>query len=62
MKSYAVTVMAVCVLLMFAAAGFSVNIETVTVGNPGNADDIHGDGYGGVGYVYNIGKFEITAA
>ena len=38
-----------------------VVIETVTVGNPGNADDTHGDGYGGVDYVYNIGKFEVTA-
>ncbi|MGB2987354.1 MAG: IPTL-CTERM sorting domain-containing protein [Phycisphaerae bacterium] len=38
-----------------------VVIETVTVGNPGNTDDTHGDGYGGVDYVYNIGKFEITA-
>ncbi|MHC4697707.1 MAG: IPTL-CTERM sorting domain-containing protein [Planctomycetota bacterium] len=33
----------------------------VTVGNPGNANDTHGDGYGDVGYVYNIGKFEVTA-
>ncbi len=38
-----------------------VIIETVTVGNPGNADDTHFDGYGGVDYVYNIGKFEVTA-
>ena len=38
-----------------------VVIETVPVGNPGNANDIHGDGYGGVGYVYNIGMFEVTA-
>ena len=38
-----------------------VVIETVTVGNPGNPDDTHGVGYGGVGYVYGIGKFEVTA-
>jgi len=39
----------------------AVEIQTVTVGNPGNADDTHGDGYGGVDYVYNIGTFEVTA-
>jgi hypothetical protein len=39
-----------------------VVIETVTVGNPGNADDVQSNGnYGGVGYVYAIGKFEVTA-
>jgi len=38
-----------------------VVIETVPVGNPGNADDTHGDGYGGVAYSYNIGKYEVTA-
>ena len=37
-----------------------VSIETVAVGNPGNTDDTHGDGYGGVDYVYEIGKFEVT--
>ncbi len=38
-----------------------VVIETVAVGNPGNANDTYDDGYGGVDYVYNIGKFEVTA-
>ena len=38
-----------------------VVIETVTVGNPGNANDTHGDGYGGVDYEYNIGAVEVTA-
>jgi hypothetical protein len=33
----------------------------ITVGKPGNADDTHGDGYGGVAYTYDIGKFEVTA-
>ena len=36
-------------------------IDTVTIGNLGNADDTHGDGYGGVDYAYNIGKYEVTA-
>ena len=38
-----------------------VVIETVPVGNPGNANDTHGAGYGAVGYEYNIGKYEVTA-
>jgi sulfatase modifying factor 1 len=41
-----------------------VNIEMVTVGNPGNADDPNGNGLGGnsgsVGYIYQIGKYEVT--
>jgi len=37
-------------------------IEMVTVGNPGNANDIpiNGTGYGGVPYTYKIGKYEVT--
>jgi len=47
-----------------------VNIETVPVGNPGNAGELSGAGAGGssddricgaVGYSYNIGKYEVTA-
>ncbi|MCP3994743.1 MAG: formylglycine-generating enzyme family protein, partial [bacterium] len=38
-----------------------VTIDTVPVGNLGNADDTHGDGYGGVDYAYNIGTYEVTA-
>jgi formylglycine-generating enzyme required for sulfatase activity len=38
-----------------------VIIETVTVGNPDNPDDTHSDGYGGVDYIFNIGKYEVTA-
>jgi len=33
----------------------------VTVGDPGNAKDTHGDGYGAVAYVYQISKYEVTA-
>ena len=33
----------------------------VTVGDPRNPNDTHGDGYGGVDYVYNIGMYEVTA-
>ena len=45
-------------------------VETVTVGNPGNAGEWSGESYGGYGpdricgavdYTYNIGKYEVTA-
>ena len=42
-----------------ASASADVVIEAVTVGNPGNPD--HTQGYGGVDYVYRIGKYEVTA-
>jgi hypothetical protein len=53
---------AVAIMVLGGAAGAlpEVVIETVTVGNPGNAHDTHGAGYGGVGYVYNIGKFRLV--
>jgi len=52
----------VCAVLMAVSwAQAEVVIETVTVGNPGNANDIEGDGYGGVDYAYQIGTFEVTA-
>ena len=43
------------------------NLETVTVGDPGNAPDtlVMNDGttgYGSVGYTYNIGKYDVTTA
>ena len=41
------------------SARAEVVMETVTVGNPGNANDP--PGYGGVDYTYNIGKYEVTA-
>lgn len=42
------------------------SLETVRVGDPGNAGDAHPQldgtsGYGAVGYTYNIGKYEVTA-
>jgi sulfatase modifying factor 1 len=36
----------------------AVTIDTVTVGDPGNAND--DTGYGAVGYEYRIGKYEVT--
>lgn len=47
-----------------------ISIETVAIGNPGNAGELSGQGAGGFGpdricgavdYVYDIGKFEVTA-
>jgi len=37
----------------------AVTLDWVTVGDPGNADD--NTGHGGVGYEYQIGKYEVTA-
>jgi len=51
--------LAAAALLVSAAGG--ATIETVPVGNPGNLDDTHGDGYGGVAEPYRIGKYEVTA-
>jgi sulfatase modifying factor 1 len=36
----------------------TINMDMVTVGNPGNAADY--TGYGAVGYEYRIGKYEVT--
>ena len=49
-----------CVFAVCAAAANAMIIDTVPVGNVGNADDTHGDGYGAVDYAYNIGKYEVT--
>jgi formylglycine-generating enzyme required for sulfatase activity len=65
------TVVSVCVVVgLLAGTALAVNIETVPVGNPGNAGEWSGESYGGygpdricgaVGYTYNIGKYEVTA-
>ena len=55
------TVVSVAVLIgLMAGPAFAANIETVPVGNPGNTND--STGYGGVGYIYQIGKYEVTNA
>jgi formylglycine-generating enzyme required for sulfatase activity len=62
--------MTTCAVVLMAAPSIAVNIETVTVGNPGNVGELSGEsagGYGpdailgGVDYGYNIGKYEVTA-
>jgi sulfatase modifying factor 1 len=45
--------------LLSSPAG-AVTIDMVTVGNPGNANDTVGAGYGGVDYSYQIGKYDVT--
>ena len=50
---------AILVLALPAAAAQAATIQTVPVGNSGNADD--STGYGAVAYDYNIGKYEVTA-
>jgi sulfatase modifying factor 1 len=63
----AVVVTAVLALLCLGSLAQAVTIDTLTVGNAGNAADsrVMDDGttgYGSVGYNYNIGKYEVTAA
>jgi formylglycine-generating enzyme len=47
-------------ILTFAVTAQAIDIDLVTVGNPGNANDA--TGYGKVTNTYNIGKYEITNA
>jgi formylglycine-generating enzyme required for sulfatase activity len=58
-------------LLMAAGVVQAALIDTVPVGNPGNAGELSGAGAGGYGpsvtsgavaYAYNIGKYEVTAS
>ena len=58
------------VMCMMAAVNFAsadvirgIDINFVTIGNPGNAPDTGGTiGSGAVGYTYRIGKYEVTNA
>ena len=58
----------VIMVLVLASTAGAVQIEWVTVGNPGNPPDTEvmltdgTTGYGAVEYTYQIGKFEITTA
>jgi sulfatase modifying factor 1 len=51
---------AVASLAAIAAAGANITIQTVTVGDVGNAAD--STGYGAVNYQYSIGRYEVTNA
>jgi sulfatase modifying factor 1 len=54
-----VSVMATLLLAVTASARAEISLDMVTVGNAGNANDT--TGYGAVGDVYQIGKYEVTA-
>ena len=58
-KAFAVAV-AIALLCLGSLAEANITIETVAVGDRGNAADT--TGYGSVDYNYNIGKYEVTAA
>lgn len=51
-----------CITFLTPSPLVAVNIEMVTVGNPGNAPDTRYDasGVGSVGCAYQIGKYEVT--
>ncbi|MCX5653875.1 MAG: SUMF1/EgtB/PvdO family nonheme iron enzyme [Planctomycetota bacterium] len=61
-KTVARAAVVAAMVLLAAGAVQAVVIDTVPVGNPGNAADIHGAGYGAVNYEYNIGKYEVMAS
>ncbi|MGD9128632.1 MAG: SUMF1/EgtB/PvdO family nonheme iron enzyme [Planctomycetia bacterium] len=54
-----VLLLMIVALMAGAVQAEKISIDMVTVGNSGNAADT--TGYGAVDYVYQIGKFEITA-
>lgn len=63
-------VLTVLALFVLSAIAQAVVIDTVPVGDTGNAPDLryaggyyqNPTGYGAVSYTYNIGKYEVTAA
>ena len=62
MKTQSILSLSILALLCAAAtAPANITLSTVTIGNPGNANDTAtGSLYGGVGYTYNIGKYDVT--
>src|SRR5437868_12710346 len=49
------------IFLVWSVSASAITIDTVPVGNVGNANDpATGNLYGGVNYAYNIGKDEVT--
>lgn len=70
MRTCRAWVIACLSVVVLAGTAIALNMETVSVGNPGNAGEWSGGSYGGfgpdhvcgaVGYMYNIGKYEVTA-
>ena len=46
--------------LLWASTSFALTMDWVTIGNPGNSDDVHYDNYGAVEYEYCISIYEVT--
>jgi formylglycine-generating enzyme required for sulfatase activity len=59
MKLEQIAAVVALLLLPCATSRATITIDTVPVGNVGNASDPATD-YGGVGTAYNIGKYEVT--
>ena len=60
MMPKATQIAAAVVVLACVSGAQALDMEWVTVGDPGNWGDHLGRGYGGVAYTYNIGKYEVT--
>ena len=60
----ALVITAAFLFLCLGSLAQAITIDTVPVGDPGNQPDTRYEtpGYGSVGYNYNIGKYEVTAA
>ena len=63
MKARCLLVSCLALLCLGSLAQANITIDTVPVGDAGNAADTRYEtpGYGSVGYTYNIGKYEVTA-
>lgn len=59
MKRVSAVTAALALLCLGNLAQAAITIDTVAVGNAGNAAD--STGYGSVGYNYRVGKYEVTA-
>ena len=59
MKATALRIVSLSAALLGSA--HAITLQTVTIGDPGNPNDTAtGSLYGGVGYTYNIGKYDVT--
>ena len=54
--------LAIATVVLNALNAEAATFDWAVIGNPGNPDDVHGDGYGSVGYQYSIATTEVTAA
>ncbi len=61
MEKHSTMVALTAIILTCVSGAKALDIETVTVGNPGNGPSSSFFGYGAVDYTYNIGKYEVTA-